>query len=95
MRLSNGQRAKRSNEATPAITAKRVKNSVRLVISKPIKLFAGSVSLGSSVASLPAKILEAALLINQTPISNEAKRAGDNLFTIDKPIGDKQSSPIV
>ena len=44
---------------------------------------------------MPANLLPVAIARNQIPIINEVKRAGVNLFTIDKPIGLKNNSPIV
>ena len=58
-------------------------------------LWAGLPGSGNKVENLPARMLLAALLINHTPMSKEAKRAGDNLFTILNPIGDRESSPQV
>lgn len=43
----------------------------------------------------PAAIFAKKLLNIQTPIIREANLTGDNLETIDNPIGDRQSSPIV
>jgi len=43
----------------------------------------------------PPILLAAATNRNQAPIIKDAIRRGANLVTIDKPIGDKQSSPIV
>ena len=40
-------------------------------------------------------LLADAVLRNHTPINNEANFTGANLFTIDKPIGDKHNSPKV
>lgn len=50
---------------------------------------------GYNVASLAARMLDAALDKNHIPISNEAKRAGESLLTIERPIGESVSSPIV
>ena len=43
----------------------------------------------------PDRKLAIKLLRNQTPIINEPKRNGASLVTIERPTGDKQSSPIV
>ena len=50
---------------------------------------------GYNAPRVPASLLPPALEINQTPIRIDPKRTGASLFTSDKPIGDKQSSPIV
>lgn len=46
-------------------------------------------------ATKPATTFATKLLISHTPISNEASFTGASLETIDSPIGDKHSSPIV
>ena len=55
------------------------------------------VAVGSGYNELivPANLLPVATAKNQIPIIKEVKRAGDNLFTIDKPIGLKHNSPMV
>ncbi len=50
---------------------------------------------GYNELNKPANLLPVAIAKNQTPIINEVNLAGVNLFTIDNPIGDNQSSPIV
>ena len=79
----------------PDIIANIVKKSVNVATSNPQNDLAGSPSIGNNVARLPARMLLAALLINQTPISRLANRTGDSLFTIDRPIGESDSSPMV
>ena len=91
-----GHNSNRATAATPAMTAKMRKKSERVVTSiMPKRLLAALPSDGNSVASCPAKTLEAALLMNYTPISSEARCAGESLLTIDSPIGERQSSPRV
>lgn len=46
-------------------------------------------------ANMPEKLLPIAVLKNHPPKAIPAIDAGTNLLTIDKPIGDKHSSPIV
>lgn len=71
-----------------------MKKSLRVATSNPKKLF-GSPPVGNNAARLPANILDAALLMNHTPISKVANLAGLNWFTIDIPIGDNDNSPNV
>ena len=88
-------RQKSSTDATPAITAKSKKKSVSVSILTPQKDAAGLPSAGSRVASSPARMLLVALLMNHTPISSDAMRAGESLVTSDSPIGDSDNSPMV
>jgi len=46
-------------------------------------------------AKMPEKLLPMAVLKNQPPKAKPAIEAGTNLLIIDKPIGDRQSSPMV
>ena len=47
------------------------------------------------LAKAPANKLPKKLAINHTPMNKDINLAGANLVTIDKPTGDKQSSPMV
>jgi hypothetical protein len=57
----------------PPNIAKTKKNLLSVSISIPKKNLLGRFGSGRRVANLPAKTLEAALLMNQTPINKEAK----------------------
>src|SRR6476469_131926 len=48
----------------------------------------------ASPAKMPARLLPIAIDRNQQPIAKPAERAGASLVVIDRPIGDRQSSPI-
>ena len=65
--------AKSRMEAHPAMMAKRRKNWSREAISIPRKDLGACPATGRSVASLPARMLEAAFDMNQTPIRREAR----------------------
>jgi len=78
-------------ERTIKIMKKEVKPSIGILHSTGIGL-AGS---GYSVLKRPAMRLEAAVDRNQTPIKRQAKRGGDSLETMDRPMGDMHNSPRV
>lgn len=86
--------ANRINEAIADITTKIIKKSYRVDISKPINILLLPAS-GYRELSDPANLLAVAIDKYQTPISRDANRAGDSLFTMDKPIGESVSSPVV
>ena len=50
------------------------------------------VGFGYRVDNNPASKFEIAVDANHTPISNDAKRVGDNLATTDCPVGDMHNS---
>ena len=52
-------------------------------------------SVGYRLLNTPANLLAAAELRNHTLISSDEKRAGDKRLTIDKPMGSRNSSPMV
>ena len=81
-------------DAIPAMTTKSKKKSYVFSMAYPINDFLIPAS-GYKAESIPANLFAVAFAKNQTPINNEANRAGANLFTMDNPIGDKQSSPNV
>lgn len=86
---------KSTTEAADDIMANSRKKSDRVAISNPRNDFVATFSCGRNVARLPAAILEAALLINHTPIKRDAKWAGDSFVTMDSPIGESDNSPRV
>lgn len=55
----------------------------------------GNSNLCKIASNIPAKYCAEAMLANHIPIISETTRGGDNLVIIDKPTGDKQSSPKV
>ncbi len=82
---------------------KIIKNSYKLVIWYPNN-FGNSMATdaspsvpegGMSALNVPASLLAAAFARNHVPMSNEANLTGASFETIDKPMGDKASSPIV
>lgn len=72
-----------------------IKNDVKPCICIPKNVGMGLDGLGYSVLKSPAIIFDAAEERNQTPIIKHENLIGDNLDTIDKPIGDIHSSPNV
>lgn len=100
--LFSNQRLKTSRiaAATPHITMNTIKKSKRFAISKPkneVVLAASPFSPppGINADKVPANLFAAAFAKNQVPINKEENLIGESLDTIDNPIGDKQSSPIV
>src|SRR5215212_12198647 len=81
-------------EATPAIITNSIKNSCRLCIVYPINDVVFPFS-GYKALNTPANLFAAAFAKNHTAINKEANLKGANLFTNDKPIGDKHNSPQV
>ena len=76
------------------------KKSNKLAIWKPKKEVVAAPSPpspppGINAESVPANLFAAAFARNQVHINNDETLAGESLETIDNPIGDKQSSPIV
>ena len=95
MRLSMGQRHSSITDAAPAVQAKNMKKSERVTISRP-KTEAGVLpGAGNRVANCPARMLAVALLMNHTPMSNEARCVGERRLTSDSPMGESDSSPMV
>lgn len=103
--LAFSQRYMASNktEAVPLKTINTQKKINKLLISTPKNegVFAPGAA-GESPApggikadNVPANLFAAAFAKNHVPISKEDKRSGANLLTMLKPIGDKQSSPMV
>ena len=89
------ERINKIKAAIPAITTKIIKKSYRFSILIPNKLGEGFPFSGYNPLSIPANLFAVADDKNHTPINKDAKRGGESLFTIDKPIGDKHNSPIV
>ena len=52
-------------------------------------------SSATTLTIAPLIKLAMALLVNQSPINREEYLTGANFETIDKPIGERQSSPMV
>ncbi len=81
-------------EAIPAMNTNSIKKSFKIMHLIACKLVT-LVPSGYKALNFPASTFEPALARNHTAINNEANFTGDNLFTNDKPIGDKHSSPQV
>ena len=81
-------------DAIAEITTKIIKKSNSVAISNPTNDL-GLPASGYKELRDPASLLAVAIDKYHTPISSDAKRAGESLFTIDSPIGDRVSSPVV
>src|SRR5688500_7282420 len=81
-------------EAMPDMITKTMKKSYILVNSKP-KSEVVLPSSGYNALKIPASLFAAALARNHTAISKEANLKVANLFTRERPIGDKHNSPHV
>jgi hypothetical protein len=84
----------RTTAAKPDRNTKTIKKSFRLAIVCP-KICVAFPPSGYNLLNMPAKSLAMAFARNQTPISRDANLTGDNLATIDKPIGERHNSPNV
>src|SRR5574343_1930885 len=83
-----------TSDATPDIITNTMKKSCRFSILKPSNCVVFPAS-GYKALKTPASLLAAAFAKNQTAIISDANLNGASLFTNDKPMGDKQSSPQV
>ena len=90
---SHFDKPNRITAATPEIITKSIKKSYMVAISNPINDF-GLPASGYKPLSIPANLLAVAMDKYQIPISNEAKRMGASLLTIERPIGESISSPM-
>ena len=85
----------RITAAKADITTNMTKKEVNPSICNPIKTGLGLDGLGYNVLKSPAIMFEAADDKNQTPIIKHENFNGDNLDTIDNPMGEIHSSPKV
>ena len=76
-------------------TMKIMKNEVNPSMGIPNSTGMGLAGSGYRVLKSPAMRLEAAVDRNHTPIKRQAKRGGESLDTMDRPMGEMQSSPRV
>lgn len=85
----------RNKAAKADIIINIIKNDEYPAICIPNKVGMGIPGSGYKLLKSPAIIFDAADERNHTPIIRQENRSGDNLETIESPIGDMQSSPSV